>query len=108
MALAGGIVVIDLFRSSLSFPWQTSLVVILNSYYPAYINALWATLLANTLTMNRVMTTITMSGFLLIFFSGADLTYMRVNGSTREIFNFYLKNNRLLADHARLLDRSAA
>lgn len=35
-------------------------------YIKAYIKALCATPLANTLTINRVMTTMTMSGFLLI------------------------------------------
>ena len=82
--------VTDLFRSSLILSLANFPVRYLKFFCLLYIKALWATLLANTLTIKRVIITITitMSGFLLIFFSGADSTYMGVNGSSFESFNF--------------------
>lgn len=83
--------VTDLFRSSLILSLANFPVRYLKFFCLLYIKALWATLLANTLTIKRAIITITMSGFLLIFFSGADSTYMLVNGSSFESFNFSLK-----------------
>lgn len=52
--------------SGVSLCIKTCIKTCIKIYIKAYIKALCATPLANTLTINRVMTTMTMSGFLLI------------------------------------------